>query len=274
MVLRFAAFGLAVLSCGLAFAQTPPARPAFEVVSIKPGPSETMMALAQSGRLRSRIDDAQVDLGSFPLSNLIEFAYGLPSDRISGPNWVADARFDILAKLPAGASRSQVPEMMQTMLAERFHLVVHHDRRVMPVYTLVVGKPPLRLQESAEDDSEPNPCNGGRGGHHTCHKVSMEQLASLLTSYSQMPFQSTSWAIDRPVIDMTGLKGVYDFSLDYGRVGGRGGRSGEPASGSADDVTEISLVDAVNHLGLKLEPAKHAFDFIVIDHVDRVPTEN
>ncbi len=233
-----------------------------------------MVDLMQSGRVHSRIDDAHVDLGSMPLSVVIQVAYGLPADRISGPGWLADARFDILAKLPAGASKSEAPEMLQSMLAERFHLAVHHDRRVMPVYELKVGKPPLKLKESASDDSEPIPCNGGPPPqHHVCHKVNMEQLANQLTQFAAVQAGgSMAFGIDRPVIDMTGLKGAYDFNLDYGREGGRGSRGGN--ADPANELAEVSIIDGLKRLGLTLEPAKHAFDYLVIDHVDRAPTEN
>ena len=279
------AVAIAALAMGASSARqaqsrnAPPAPPAFEVVSIKPGSSAPLMSLIQSGRVHSRIDDARVDLGSIPLSVVIQMAYRLPDDRISGPGWLADARFDIMAKLPAGASKSKAPEMLQSMLAERFHLAVHHDRRLTPVYELVVGKGPLKLKESANDGSELIPCSGGPPpGHHVCHKVSMEQLADHLTrlagtNSTLAPMGgSASLVLDRPVIDMTGLKGVYDFLLDYGRAGGRGGRGGD--ADPANDVTEVSIVDGLRQLGFRLKPAKHAFDYLVIDHVDRVPTEN
>jgi uncharacterized protein (TIGR03435 family) len=253
--------GVALL-CGLAFGQTSPAKPGFEVVSIKPGSPGSLVDLMQSGRMHSRIDDAQVDLGCVSLSAVIQMAFDLSADRISGPGWLADARFDILAKLPAGASKSQAPEMLQSMLAERFHLTVHHDQKVMAVFRLLVGKQPLKLKESANDDSDPIPCNGGPPPkHHVCHKVGMEDLANQLTQFAR----TTAFGIDRPVIDMTGLKGVYDFNLDYGREGGRGGGS---------EAADLSIVDGLRQLGLKLEPARQAFDYLVIDHVDRAPTEN
>jgi len=276
MVGRFAGLGLAALWCGLACGQTGAAKLAFEVVSIKAGPPGSMMTLARSGRLHWKVDDAQADLGGVSLIELITSAYNVPDDQVSGPSWLAEARFDILAKLPEGATKSQVPEMLQAMLAERFKLAVHHDQKVMPVYALVVGKPPLKLKESAQDDSVPIPCNGGPGRGHTCHKVSMEELANQLTGIARMTNTAApgmmSWGIDRPVIDMTGLKGVYDFTMDYGRLGGRGGRAGdvEPAGGPA----ELSILDAVKALGLRLEPRQHAFDIVVIDHVERVPAEN
>ncbi|MGD0499342.1 MAG: TIGR03435 family protein [Bryobacteraceae bacterium] len=254
--------------CGLVHGQPSPARPAFEVVSIRPGSPGSMMDLIQSGKMHSRIDDALLDLGSVSLSAVIQFAYRLPADRISGPGWLDDARFDILAKLPVGASKSQAPEMLQSMLAERFHFAAHRDQKVMPVYELMVGKGPLKLKESANDDSEPIPCEGGLLAHLTCHKVTLEQLANQL---------SHKWDIDRPVIDVTGLKGAYDFTMGFDLVAGGGRRGSGSAAGQPNgppDPTEISLAEAVRRLGLRLEPARRTFDYLVIDHVDRVPTEN
>src|SRR5258707_2395805 len=100
---RLSAIALAALTCGPTSGQAPITRPAFEVVSIKPVPQGTLMDLIRSGRMHSRIDDVRVDLGSVDLSTLIQLAYRLPEDRISGPGWLREARFDILAKLPAGA---------------------------------------------------------------------------------------------------------------------------------------------------------------------------
>ncbi len=84
------------------------------------------------------------------------------------------------------------------------------------------------------------------------------------------------WGIDRPVVDMTGLKGVYDFTMDYGPgIPGGGGRGGPGAAAPPPtDGTPRSVIEAVKDLGLKLEPTKHTFDNLVVDHVERVPTEN
>jgi uncharacterized protein (TIGR03435 family) len=273
---------LAVLLCSSAFSQTPAAKPAFEVASIKPGlsgnitPAQFQSAI-QSGRFRSLIDNARVDLGSISLEALIEMAYRIPQDRLTGPGWMGEQRFDILAKLPEGATKDQVPEMLQTLLEERFKLVVHHDQKVVPVYALEVGKDGPKFHESTAEDSAYAACNGGF--HKICRKMSMEDLAAHLTFISQrmasMP-GVLEWGIDRPVVDMTGLKGVYDFTMDYGRgVAGGGGRGGPGAAAPPPtDGTPRSVIEAVKDLGLKLEPIKHTFDNLVVDHVERVPTEN
>ncbi len=226
------------------------------------------MDLIQSGKMHSRIDDASLDMGSVPLSAVIQLAYGLPADRISGPSWLQEARFDILGKLPAGGSKSQVPEMLQSMFAERFHFAAHRDQKLMPVYELTVGKGPLKLKQSADDDSKPIPCNGSLLAHVICHKVTLEQLANML---------GVGEELDRPVIDGTGMKGAYDFTMGLGLVADGGRRGGRSETGRPDnlpDPTEISWVEAVRRLGLRLEPAKRVLEFLVIDHVDQVPTEN
>lgn len=98
-------------------------------------------------------------MASVDLALLIGIAYRLPEDQIPGPGWLADERFAIAAKLPEGASKNQVPEMLLTMLAERFKMAVHREQKVRPVYTLVVGKGPLKLKQSAGGDPSQQGCN-------------------------------------------------------------------------------------------------------------------
>jgi uncharacterized protein (TIGR03435 family) len=140
------------------------------------------------------LDDAQFELASVDLANLVQMAYQLPPDQISGPGWLADERFAIAAKLPAGASRSQVFEMLQTMLAERFKMAVHREQKVRPVYTLVVGKGPLKLKQSAGGDPSQQGCNGGRGGRHNCQNVTMEDFAAFLTRVGNAELFGKNWA--------------------------------------------------------------------------------
>lgn len=268
---------LVSLFCGLTFGQAPTGKPAFEVVSIK-RTTETLPSVMQSGRKPMQIDDAQAILRGFPLSMVVQMAYGLPDDQVTGPAWMAEERFEIMAKLPAGFSREQVPEMLRAMLAERFKMTVHHEERVRPVYLLVVGKGRLELKESAGGDPDRQGCNGGRGGHYACRNVTMEEFAGVLSRTAAMnamaPVGTASGGLDRPVVDKTGLKGAYDFTMDYGRVGGpTGGRRGDAAP--ADTVvTEVPVAEAVKALGLALEPARQPFEILVVDRIERTPTAN
>ena len=235
---------------------------AFEVASIRPGGTEPMRELVLSGKWHQKIDEARVDLGSFALLNLIQMAYRIPDIRISGPGWLSSTRFDIVAKLPVGSNRNQVPEMLKTLLKERFHLVARVDPRLAGVYELVVDKTPLKLAESPQDDTSQNPCAGGRNGHYTCHKVSMADLAEILTGRIAL-----AYGPDRPVVDATGVKGIYDFSLDYGYV--------NPIEDSFGQRFEpVPLADGLRKIGLRLRPAQSRIDYLVVDSVDRVPDEN
>src|ERR1035438_4237922 len=106
MHLRVATFLL--FSTGFTFAQTPSAKPAFEVVSIKPGPKGGLMELMRSGKMGVDIDDAQAAYRAIDLQSLLVMAFRLPEDQIVAPAWLAEVRFDITAKLPAGSSKQQV----------------------------------------------------------------------------------------------------------------------------------------------------------------------
>ncbi len=146
---------LIYLLCGLCFSQT---RPEFEVASIKPSP-ETAAELTQAG---VHIDGAQVRFASLPLQTYIQMAYRLKSYQVAGPDWLSSQRFDIVAKLPEGSMQSQVPEMLQALLADRFKMKVHRDSREFPVYALEVAKggarltPPSEVGESGSDKNSLN----------------------------------------------------------------------------------------------------------------------
>lgn len=89
-----------------------PGRPEFEVASVKPVASGSVFELVRSGRMRRVIDDAHVDFGSLSMAELLEAAFVIPGERIIGPSWIQDSRFDVAAKLPAGTSQAAVPDML------------------------------------------------------------------------------------------------------------------------------------------------------------------
>ena len=272
---------LALVFTSLASAQNPPARLAFEVASIRPGLSGNLNprqfeAAVESGKFHRLIDDSRIDFGSVTLVDLILTAYRIPADRLVMSGAISPEQlFDISAKLPDGAKKEQVPEMLQTLLAERFKLAVHHEQKVIPVYLLTVAKDGPKLHDSTADAAY-SACNGGY--HKVCRKMTMEALANDLTRISQMntamPGSDLSWGIDRPVVDSTGLKGVYDFDMEYGISRGAAGRGGAGAAPAPPAGETRSVMDALKDLGLRLEPAKHEFDNLIIDRVERVPTDN
>lgn len=310
------------ISAGLVLAaaalgQTPAPGPAFEVASVKPAaPLDRSQILSGQMHVGMKIDAARVDIGFMSLAELIRVAYRVKPYQISGPDWMASERFDVLAKLPEGASREQVPEMLQALLAERFKLKVHRESKEHAVYALVVGKNGPKLKESppdadapagggaptAADDANPQVRVSGRGENTqvsisggqigTAH-MSMGPGGTMHLEAAKMTLaalaDTLSRFFDRPVVDLTELKGSYQVALDLsmedlrnaartagimapGLGGGRGGT--QPPSDAASDPGGLSIFAAVQQLGLKLEPRKAPIDFIVVDHLEKIPTEN
>jgi uncharacterized protein (TIGR03435 family) len=292
-VVRKLATGItAGLLLGTALAQTPSARLEFEVASIKPAEGLIAGRPASGG---TQVDGAQVHLNGYMLRSLITMAYNLKWYQVIGPDWLT-LRFQIDAKLPAGAARSQVPEMVQSLLADRFQMKFHNQPKELPVYGLMVSAGGTKLQDQAHSDDPPDP-NGateskGYGGPGRmgaansdgssyslennkleCLKYTMTRLAGLLST-----------VMDRPVIDMTGLKGRYDFSFPVSAddlhsmirrafVGGGGSVSPE-ALRELDEQDFPTLHAGLNSFGLKLEPHKSSVPVLVVDSILKSPTGN
>jgi uncharacterized protein (TIGR03435 family) len=234
-------------------------RPSFEVASIKPAPKPTAEFLL-SGRVHvgTKIDPARVDIGSASLSSLVADACSVKLFQVSGPEWLNDATFDIQATLPAESSTEQVPEMLLSLLEDRFKLVFHRETKEFSVYTLVVGKDGPKLTPVPPGYDPPRTDN---------------RRPFALDSYIWFLYL----AVERPVLDETGLPGEYVFdmapvmkdvtqNLRARQNTGPNGAAGEPAGGGA--------FRAVEALGLKLEPHKRALPVIVVDKIAKAPTEN
>jgi len=275
------------------FAQTP-AHPEFEVASIRPS-SEAPQNTVEVG---VHIDGSQVRVSSMTLKDYIGIAYRQKPSQIFGPDWIAGQRFDISATIPKGVPTSQIPEMMQALLRDRFKLELHTEKREFAVYALVVGKPPLKLKEVPPDasDNDPEPpgstnvsgggsaagvsVNLGHGAswsfvpnHFDAKKISMAQFAANIERFA-----------DRPIVDMTGLKGLYDFGFDINAEDYRpmlirsavaaGVQLPPQAMRLLDGSSPSALADAVAQTGLKLESRKAPLDVIVIDAGIKAPSAN
>jgi uncharacterized protein (TIGR03435 family) len=296
-----------------AFGQTPAVKLEFDVASIRPaGPIE---AMAASGKMHvgMHIDGARVDIGMMSLADLIQIAYKVKRYQVTGPNWMGVQRFDIMGKLPEGATKDQVPEMLQSLLADRFKLTIHRDTKEQSVYALVVGKGGSKLKESPPDPApvageDPAATNAGdtqpkvkidgnkgaviTGGQTGTTKVAMVN-GSMHFEMEKMPLSALaeflSRFMERPVIDMTELKGNYQVALDLSMddlrsiaksagvmIPGPGG-GGEPGKAPVDSASEpsgSSIFSTIQQLGLKLDSRKAPVEMIVIDHLEKAPTEN
>ena len=253
---------VAALQCGLAVAQTTAPGPHFEVASIRIG-QPFSMELLRSGGVGMKISGTRVIIRSWTLADIIGAAYRVRIDQISGPSWMGMQRFEIQATMPEGSPAEQVPEMLQALLAERFKMVARRGEKMMAVYGLTVGKGKLKLQESAAGDESASGCTTVSGSHRMCRRMTMQDLANLLTSlnrmYNAMPPGAMTWGIDLPTVDLTGLTGAYDFAMDYG-----------------PETTENGgpVMEAVEKLGLRLESQKRGYEQIVIERLEKMPTEN
>jgi uncharacterized protein (TIGR03435 family) len=189
-------------------------------------------------------------------------------------------KFDIDATVPPGSTREQLLAMLRNLLANRFGLKVHREPRDTEVYDLVVGKGGPRLKENsaAAIDGESHPPLGASGadgfpvmpsgytglfvkalGHGLrvkCMRYAMGDLAEWL-----------SGRLNRRVVDRTGLTGNYDFQLEY--LTDLSAAADAPESGLPDIVGAVQ-----SQLGLKLVGGKGTVEFLVIDHVERLPSGN
>jgi len=148
---------LLVLAAGAALGQTPGVRGG--IPSNRRRRSTGVRCFRARCHVGMKIDAARVDIGSMSLAELIRIAYRVKAYQVSGPDWMASERFDVLAKLPEGASSAQVPEMLQALLAERFKLTMHRESKEHAVYALVVGRNGPKLKESAPDADAPAATN-------------------------------------------------------------------------------------------------------------------
>ena len=269
------------------------------------------------------------------LRSLMSYAYGVKPYQITGPDWMATEHFDIVAKMPEGSKKADAPKMLQTLLEDRFKLTTHRASAEHPVLALVVGKGGPKLKASAEkpvaiDESAPlkpgeSKMEGSDGpvrvkvdmttgssvidmglqgkmafkldpAKGTMHlDFSMTTMHGFADMVTQL-FAQLGGTGGRQVVDMTGIEGNYDATVDLGLAeiiamaraagadipaggpagapGGPGGQGNAPAVASDPSGGGTSLADAVQSMGLKLESRKATVDQLIVDHIEKTPTEN
>jgi len=277
-----------LLLSAVMFAQT---RPEFEVASIRPSSEQVTQV-----NVGLRITGSQVRVTYMSLKDYIGMAYSVRPNQISGPDWLGQERFDIVATIPAGVSMAKVPEMLQALLADRFRMTMHREMKEFPVYALTVAKGGLKIKEippnpdTADKPAAVNVAATGTGGgvavdlgggssfslgnnRLEVRRMTMAAFADLLTRF-----------VDRPVVDMTGVKGAYDLTLEL----------------SPDDYTATMIRSAINNgvvlppqalrlldtasadpfsnplqqAGLALDSRRAPLTVVVIDSALKTPTEN
>ncbi len=230
--------------------------PAFEVVSIKPA-AQNKKELQQ--HLGTQIDPAMVDFGGVSLLMLLTRAYGLHSFQVVGDPELNTTRFNIVAKLPTGSSNAEVPEMLKTMLRERFRLEAHQENREFGIYALTASKgvPKIPFKPAGDD---PTPGRGLPPG-------TMAQAADFINQYQYV------LQLSRPVVDQTGVEanhidlGSFVQPLLDAAIAAK-------KDGADPMAVESAVLGAVQKLGLRLEPRKASMTALVITHIELAPTPN
>jgi uncharacterized protein (TIGR03435 family) len=296
----------------------------FDVASVKPAAAQPMGMMRIMTRGGPGTDDpGRINYENVTLKQVLTIAFDVKGYQLSGPAWLDSERFDITAKVPQGSTKEQMHVMLQNLVADRFKMTIHREKKEMASYVLTVGKGGSKMKPAEPDPPKdpnaadvasgapgsapppPPPPGGpmgrgpmvmgkdgfpelpatarnGRGGpmlmmmpgkaKMTCLKCSMAQLSDTLGNQ-----------LDRPVVDMTGLEGNYEFTLVFlpefrnmpaPMMAGRGPAPGGPESTTTTDDAPALLAAVPDQLGLKLDQKKAPIDLVVIDHLEKTPTEN
>jgi uncharacterized protein (TIGR03435 family) len=299
----FRATGAAVLLCAsIAPGQQPNPKLTFEVASIKPAAPQAMV------RFQGSVDGGpgtpapgRIRFTDMPLRVLIMRAYDVQSFQVSGPSWMDNQRFDVIAKVPDGATKEDAQIMLQNLLADRFKLRLHKGSKEASIYALVVAKGGIKIEKSTQTAVAPAegvggpppapPPRGKDGFLRTPHG----QLGTQATVNGRMRMRGDAvtmarltdvlgMALGRPVVDKTGLTGAYDVTLDFSPEGmgpGPKGPAPEEGGGNPDEAPRDSndsgptiFTALQEQLGLKLESRKGPVDLLVVESVEKVPTKN
>jgi uncharacterized protein (TIGR03435 family) len=266
----------------------------FEVASIKPTPPpDASGALPPTGcRGGPSTDDPELlvcgNMSLFSLTLLAHQIDRVQYYRLITPDWTRELPgFDLRARVKEGATKDDLSVMLRNLLAERFKLTVHHESREMQEYDLLVAKKGPKFKEAAPPKPKPDggtptpaPVKLGADGYpalptgHTAAiidgRARVYQPATTMAMFASL----IATQLGKPVRDATGLSGKYEISLYWDTAI----RSVPPAAGDQAPVASDpgpTLMQAVqDQLGLRLESKKGIVDFVVVDHAEKVPTEN
>lgn len=270
---------LIVLLCFAGQAQN--AKPTFEVASIK-----LATPLGPMGQRANRKggpgmgDPIRYTCGNCPVLWVLSEAYDLMPYEYEGPAWASDVRFDFDAKIPEGTSKEAFREMLQNLLAERFKLAVHREPREKTLYELTVMNGGPKFKESVPDDTaaadEPaGPLKRDSDGFPILTKATTMAAvpghARIRSDAQTMGWlaRMLSGQMGTAVIDATGLTGKYDYQLSWAY------ELNISAGAARVDEYHPALMRALqSQLGLKLQPKKGKVEVLVVDHIEKVPTEN
>jgi uncharacterized protein (TIGR03435 family) len=223
-------------------------RPAYEAASIR---------LNESADSHSGTDGYQgrIMFENQPLHRLIEMAYGVTPAQVSGPDWLNTLHFDITATYPPDSKSADRAVMLRTLLEDRFKLAMHRERKEMSGYALVMAKNGFQLKPTQPGENSTQH-SGGAVQALKATNTTIATLAGLLSRY-----------LGQVVVDKTGIDGVYDFELHWTR----NDAVADDAKADAPPPIYTALQET---LGLRLQAQKVPVEIVVVDHIERTPTEN
>jgi uncharacterized protein (TIGR03435 family) len=294
-----------LLSANVAVGQNTVVFPTFEAASVKAVDGSRGGLGALSGGPGTNSPGQLAGVATVKL--LLMRAYDLKDYQIVGPAWIGSYRFQIQAKIPGGAEKAQVGPMLQSLLAERFGLVAHHETRQLAAYELTVAKTGPKLmsskavsgltKEAAGPSTNPRFVKGAEGFPELAPGADVSRTYFVVFSGSdgllykmwgrhetmQQLADRITPQLDRPVVDVTKLQGEYDFTLAWAveSLGGVVPRNGSPPDEIDSANTPVlsafspSIFDALERqLGLRLQQKKRPVAVLVVDRVNAKPTED
>ena len=271
---------------------------AFEVASIREVPSPSEDIQAGLFHVGVKIDGSRADYGFMSLAELIPYAYRVKPYQVSGPGWLGDKRWNIAARIPNAQLVARAPEMMQTLLGERFKLALHRENREQAVYALVIAKGGPQLREALGGEETPSGGlaikNEGRGIAISGAAAGTMRLTPSPSGGMQLEIAKVTMAafadvltqfMDRPVVDTTELKVSYQVTLDVPvqamtgmsfaqKVAAFAGLRSFGAAVPDSESVSPAVIQAVKRLGLELQPRKAPVETLSVDRVEKTPTAN
>src|ERR1039457_126821 len=243
----------------------PPVPTEFEVAEIKvskPGAPKT-----------GSINPGRIEVFGITMKEMLNFAYDVEEEKITGAaKWTDTDNFDLIAKTPTAVPFEDMRVMLQNLIVQKFKFTFHNADQPMPVFALTVGKRTPKLKDA--DPANRSACTrtpGDGSVTYACQNTTMAQLAEKVRGVAP-------GYITRPMVDLTALKGAFDFAITWtpsqlmGGAAGRGGADPAMASTPTGGLTFFEAID--KQLGLKLESQKYPQPVMVIDHLERLPAEN
>jgi uncharacterized protein (TIGR03435 family) len=250
------------LTVGQALSQSP----AFEVASVKLS-ADQQRQIGTTGNPPPIASGKQGGIlyTHVTLTGVLAQAYSITPSEIVGPSWLGEKFYDIVAKLPDGATAEQVPEMLQNLLSLRFGMRVHWDTQQKGGYALVIGKKSLKLTRSV---SNPEGATNRRASFTVSGgQTKLDFRETTLEDFAK----SLTFLLGRPVVNRTEIQGLFDITIECASESLVGLRQ---MAVSEDSVVGPSIFSAIRGLGLDLVSSEAPVKRLVVDSAEAVPTAN